>query len=405
MIITHVELLKKLMRRVYPFEQLWIDLWGIWTAGPHAGEKVVKRFPLEAVLNDDKVNWYHPIVAEAGSLGVTFFFVLSGFLISYLLFVEREKTGRIGIRKFYYRRILRIWPLYFLVVFIGFFVLPYVDYFYVPYQSFITEPHRTGDFWGAFVLFLFMLPNLALAVFGPFPNIGQSWSIGVEEQFYLIWPWILRKAKHPFRSMAYFFTGYIGVKGSLLIWSVLDPSRDLSVLTTFFAMSKLECMAIGGMGAYLLYRHRDGLVRIVFHPLAQAAAWLGIPLLLYLTPSLVEDLAHIMYALCFLVIILNVSSNAGSWVKLEHPVLHFLGKISYGLYMYHMMVIIFVLHVFTKLVAPETPQTWWMHGLIYLSVLVITVLVSYLSYTLFESRFIGLKSKFAEIKSGDSAKP
>ena len=65
-----------------------------------------------------------------GNLGVNFFFVLSGFLITYLLFVEREKLGKIDIPAFYVRRILRIWPLFFLCVIFGFVLFPYLKGFF-----------------------------------------------------------------------------------------------------------------------------------------------------------------------------------------------------------------------------------------------------------------------------------
>ena len=62
-----------------------------------------------------------------GPLGVVLFFVLSGFLITYLLLVEERTAGRISIRRFYTRRILRIWPLYYVVVSAGLFLLPHIS--------------------------------------------------------------------------------------------------------------------------------------------------------------------------------------------------------------------------------------------------------------------------------------
>ena len=64
-------------------------------------------------------------IAENGFLGVNFFFVLSGFLITYLLIKEKELNGKINIIHFWFRRILRIWPLYFICVFVGFGLFPF----------------------------------------------------------------------------------------------------------------------------------------------------------------------------------------------------------------------------------------------------------------------------------------
>ena len=67
----------------------------------------------------------NPVIGSFGPLGVRLFFVLSGFLITYLLFAEKEVSGTISITKFYIRRALRIWPLYYLIVLLAFFIVPY----------------------------------------------------------------------------------------------------------------------------------------------------------------------------------------------------------------------------------------------------------------------------------------
>ncbi len=87
-------------------------------------------------------NWKHPLIFNLGGLGVYFFFVLSGFLITYLLLAEKEKNGKINIKQFYIRRILRIWPLYYFVLLLGFFVLPHFDSIQISYLQ--------GDFTNYF---------------------------------------------------------------------------------------------------------------------------------------------------------------------------------------------------------------------------------------------------------------
>lgn len=77
-------------------------------------------------------NWDSEIIKSLGMLGVILFLVLSGFLISYLLFKEQDATCDIGIKKFYLRRILRIWPLYFFVIGLALFVLPYITFLIYP---------------------------------------------------------------------------------------------------------------------------------------------------------------------------------------------------------------------------------------------------------------------------------
>ena len=117
-----------------------------------------------------------------GGIGVYFFFVLSGFLITYLLCVEKDRFGTISIKRFYLRRILRIWPLYYLIVALGFFILPAFDFFTLMPVSFNQNYNQN------LLLYILILPNLAYAYMPSVPNIGQAWSIGVEEQYYILWP-------------------------------------------------------------------------------------------------------------------------------------------------------------------------------------------------------------------------
>jgi peptidoglycan/LPS O-acetylase OafA/YrhL len=114
-----------------------------------------------------------------GGLAVQFFFVLSGFLITYLLFNELESTKNISLPTFYLKRILRIWPLYYVLVFLGFVVLPLAM---SKQASFINKfPYLNAE---GLMLYLCILPNIANAIWSKHFLISL-WSIGVEEQFYL----------------------------------------------------------------------------------------------------------------------------------------------------------------------------------------------------------------------------
>lgn len=402
-IFTHVELIKKFMGlRKAGFTSYWLDLWGVWHSGEHKGIAVVEATPFHSILKYEDVSWYHPFFSEAGPLGVVFFFVLSGFLITYLLFVEREKTEVINVRSFYARRFLRIWPLYFFVVLLGFFVLPMSDLFDVPHQSgMFDDPKR---FWGNFTLFLFILPNLAMSIYGAFPNIGQLWSIGVEEQFYIGWPWLMKKAKRAFRAIVIFTFVFIAFKGLILLIGQYYSAPWWRVVTTFFAMTKLESMAIGGAGAWLLFFRKEFVVKWLFSRPTQITSWLSLPILLYFTPAAVQNIVHLLYSAVFLVIILNVSTNPKSIIKLENKLFHELGKISYGIYMYHMMVVIFVLRSSTELFDKPFLGSVTGNAMIYAATITLTLVISYLSYHLFEIRFIRMKRKYTKVVSGDAAR-
>jgi peptidoglycan/LPS O-acetylase OafA/YrhL len=383
-IFTHIELIKKFLG----YGSHWLDL-----------EKLSYSTPLEAVFRRE-ISWVTPFISNSGPLGVVFFFVLSGFLITYLLFVEKETTGVIRIKEFYMRRILRIWPLYFLIFILGFFVLPNISLFDVRVQSRALELH----YWENFFLFLFFLPNLAFSMFLAVPNIGQLWSIGVEEQFYLIWPWVMKKSKNILRTILVFTGVIIVFKLGVLLFSSQISGFWMGVLKKFFAMSKLECMSLGGLGAYVLYYKKDRILKVVYHPLVFILSILIIPIMIMIVPKFLQNGVHILYSICSLVIILNVSTNPNCFVKLENKFLDFLGKISFGIYMYHMMIIAAVLHFAKNTLHFNNDLNPMESIVVYLAVLSLTILVSALSYKYLELPFIRRKKAVSHVISGENAK-
>jgi peptidoglycan/LPS O-acetylase OafA/YrhL len=378
---THVELIKKFT----DYGTHWID-----------PEESITKFTVFQSVMSKEIGPLSPIIAYSSSLGVVFFFVLSGFLITYLLFKERQSNNSIAIGKFYLRRAFRIWPLYYLIFILGFFVLPHLDFFAVPGQDNFFQQ----NFWGNLMLYAFFMPNLAFSIYTTaVPNIGQSWSIGVEEQFYLLWPLLIRKSKNILKSIFWIAGTIIALKGIILLSSSFVNSEVLVVIKKFLAMSKLECMALGGFGAYVLFNKKEEILRIVYKPISQITSVVIIPILIYFTPTAIEDILHLLFSLSFLVIILNVASNDKALLRFENPVLQYLGRISYGFYMFHVMCIVFTIHILDKYIGLDndisTPQHLLLYGISFL----LTVAVSSLSYHIFEKAFIRLKDKYAQPKT------
>ena len=345
---------------------------------------------------DVENNYEFILRLNLGGLGVYFFFVLSGFLITYLLMHEKERTGAIAIKKFYIRRLLRIWPLYYFVTLLGMFVLPHFEMMNIPWLQQFYEPNWNSNL----ILFLLMLPNVALAFMPAVPHIGQLWSIGVEEQFYLLWPVLFSKAK---KVLVLILAGIFVILSLKVVyilalkWNWLPSNDWTSGFKKLIAMSKFECMLIGAYGAYLLKTQKKQWLKIIYHPATLLITLLLMPFVSYYCPDALDDIVHLPYALLFLVVILNVSSNPKSFLKLETKIFNFLGQISYGLYMYHMMVVVFVIQITKKFFEGGTIG---FDIVVYLGAITLSILVAYLSYQFFEKPFLKLKEKFTIVSSG-----
>jgi peptidoglycan/LPS O-acetylase OafA/YrhL len=258
-----------------------------------------------------------------GDKAVVFFFVLSGFLITWLLLLEKE-NGPISLRNFYARRIFRIWPVYFIVAITAVFVLSSP-------ASFSTRE---------LVLLFLISPNIAL-VFNS-RGLGHAihtWSIGIEEQFYIFWPLVIR-SKYYFRYILYIY-GAITILSSGVIWVIgsmpfVPPAiqRIAFVVNTFFTFDysfRIDAMAAGSIGAWLIFNRRTQVLDVVFSRPFQYLSW-GMLAIIIGLPTLFPYQFH---NLVYLSIIMNVSFNPHTIFKLTNPITTWIGKISYGIYMYH----------------------------------------------------------------------
>ena len=330
----------------------------------------------------------NPIVEIIGKLGVVMFFVLSGFLISYLLFKEKEVTDTINIKYFYIRRLLKIWPLYFLIVFLAFFILPKIDFFAI--ESLKGEMHH--NFFAKILLYVFFLPNLALRLFAAIPYASHLWSIGVEEQFYLIWPGLNKKINNKWLLMFGVIGVYLLIKFSLLL---LPTSATIITMKGFWDSTPIDCMAIGGLFSLIIYektRFTVVLKKILFDKITQ---WFTLILTatLMLMAVKIPYLNYEVYAVLFGVVIVNFAANESRLFSMETGWTNYLGKISYGLYMYHPITIVTAIHCLHYFGIVND-------YLLYPFVVLLTVGISAVSFEFFENRFIRMKTSYSKIKSG-----
>lgn len=322
-----------------------------------------------------------------GKLGLMLFFVLSGFLITYLLVSEEKLTGRIHTKKFYIRRFLRILPLYFLLIAIVFFVIPYIDIFNVPR---LKNPLQT-DFLSILLLHIFLIPNMATALYGFIPYIAQAWSIGTEEQSYFLWPILLKKLKeHRFILM-------IGIVCSHFIIRVLLSERfqleipHKNTILKFWMHFNIDSIAIGSIFALILFKRHQILKYILNIKFFYGITTLTVVLLI--AAVRIPFFHYPFYSVLFGIIIINLAENKKLKTILEGKIISYLGKISYGIYMYHFIVLISVLLLASQL---KIDNNIIIYGLI----TSITIGISSLSYHYFEAFFLKMKNRFAFIDSG-----
>lgn len=331
--------------------------------------------------------FHHPAIQLMSKIGVTLFFVLSGFLITYLLLKEENESGTIQIKSFYMRRILRIWPLYYLIIFLAFFIFPQIDMLHLP-------GHDGSHFYIKLIFFVLMMPNVIHAMGAGLAYGTQTWSIGAEEQFYLIWPWLLKKIRHKLRLMLFVIAGYAFLRCAFDF--LFYKHVIFAYLYRIWYLFPIDNMAIGGLFAVIYFYNYSGIIQILTHKLMQLFVWLC-TLSLIISGKSLGYFHHQIYSMLFGIIIFNLATNPNSLVQFKFKLLDYLGKISYGLYMYHSIFIV----ISIKFVQAINSQNNW---LIYMLSFAITTGVSALSYEFFEKRFINMKVKFTTVISGENAK-
>lgn len=335
-----------------------------------------------------------------GQLGIILFFVLSGFLITYLLLAEQQATETISIKNFYIRRILRIWPLYYFIVILGLFILPHIKAMAVPGYTEQIHDH----FLSKTLMFLSFIPDVAYAMYKHVPYAEQAWSVGVEEQFYVIWPLLIALVVHQKKTLN-MLIGVIGFYTAIKIISIVMNSEYESNIAIneffqFWQNFSIDCMAIGGIGAYLLFYKKEKVLKVLYNKYLQIALYI-IVFVITIKGLDIPYFTYQLYSLIFVVLILNLASNPKSVLNLEYKPLNYLGKISYGLYMYHNIVLAACLKFL--LYEGITLNSIWGNVLYYAVAITVTVIIASLSYEYFEKWFITTKVKYSKIMSGDNA--
>ena len=304
--------------------------------------------------------------ARIGWIGVDLFFVLSGFLVAGLLFVEQQKTGRVRVARFLIRRAFKIYP-------------PFYSFLIVSFLTSWTADLPVPTELRYFLSETFFLQNYLD------PLWNHTWSLAVEEHFYLLLAaliaalhWRSSGNPNPFRSLP-IIIGF-SVLTLLVIrvtfaYSLPGNSDSLPVnawmLLGFPTHFRIDSLLFGVLLAYYFHYHRDGLTqhvnRFPLLLLLNSSLMLLLPLFLRLEES--RFLNSFGYSLLYLsfgsVVLLSLLFRFAKKERvlqaLRIPIQ--IGERSYSIYLWHMM----VYHLTFRFCTPATPAAFYLQSLLYLT--------------------------------------
>lgn len=316
---------------------------------------------------------------ERGPESVLVFFSLSGYLIIGQLYDEKLAKGSIAIKQFYIRRILRLYPVYYLVLSIGLII-----YFLVlPKMGILEAPEYS--FFEAVAYNVAMLPNVFKYYHDPGIIFEIMWSIGIEEQFYLfIAPILTLIPLNKYLRNLVLFT---------VIYFIVFHLEPFQILRNYFMV--FFFMSGGGVMAILQRKN------IFLAPRSKMVRWVIYALfaVVFTTNWLHFDnnlLKHGAYLITFMLFIPTLSNSPFSFDIPRWAT--WTGKISYGIYMYHMIVVYVVFFVSQKVNAIEGVPGAVVIAINWVGTIAGTLLVSHLSYQYFEKFFLKLKDKYRILK-------
>ncbi|MCB0758861.1 MAG: acyltransferase [Flavobacteriales bacterium] len=337
---------------------------GFFTTEP----SVVASFAFKAV----------DVVTKPAWLGVPFFFSLSGFLITYLLLTEQQHLGRISVGKFYARRILRIWPLYYAVVCFGFFIFPLLR------GLILHDPYvENATLWK----YLVFLGNFDMIEKGlPYgAGLGVTWSLSVEEQFYLVWP-ILFILVPVILRVAFVVLLFALSQILMQVW-------DLPYTHTLGSMSDL---AMGALLAILSFGEKPLFKKFTELP-GSVIAGVYVLGIAHLYSWTLYDIGNRVFVSFFMAFVLfDQCFCRNSPLKLRRfKLLGYWGRLTYGLYLLHTIGNFIVSNAIKPFRAQIDHPLLIDMGIQPVASLLLTMGMAYVSYSYYEKPFLKLKSRFA----------
>lgn len=329
-------------------------------------------------LFGESVADYAGAFMRVGGVGVQIFFVISGFLITYLLLSETEQTGSIDIIRFYKRRALRIWPLYFFCMIMGAIILPKI-------MSAFT-------YCGNLLLGLTFLNNFDVIHYFhncPEAQMRISWSVAIEEQFYLFWPLLF-----------ILFIRMNNLYRYVLCWLLMAVSLIFAFYTSgetrhYHTLSNMGYLIVGCFGAFYFKKNPTNIILNII----DRNIWI---IVLLTTICTVLRYHFSWFFLPGSILLPFLYLGIVVYFSLLHKgkvnVFDRLGKYTYGMYFYHTLVFAGILVLFDILHLKYNQNNILMLCVSLLT-LPATIFTAILSYKILESPFLKLKKKLAIVQT------
>lgn len=318
-----------------------------------------------------------------GSVGVSFFFVLSGFLISYILLVEKLNTNTIHFRRFFGRRALRIWPLFYAMIAFAF-ITPYL-------LNWIGLEGKDEGYHPNWLMSGLFLENYKMMFSHDYPNVSPlrvMWSLCIEEHFYIVWVLLFKYISVKRIPILILISLIVANISRIIYWNIGIDSMDL--------LSNIDYFALGALPAYWLLVKPKYLERL--NVVSKLNKWLVTLLVggcVFVLPELLKPFESLLIPIVFgplflLILLFTLTSKETFHIKDSHFTSK-LGLYTYGLYLLHTICINLVLKIGGKLNIDSTSLKGYVF--VFLLSLILSVGTSFLSYELFEKQFLKLKQR------------
>ena len=292
--------------------------------------------------------------------------------------LERDKTGTVNLQSFYMRRMLRIWPLYF---------------FYMGAAFFLGQAWAPAHFsLHALIAYFSLSANWYVIATGTLtPAVMFLWSISVEEQFYLVWPAVVRSLT--IRGIRNFCLVLLAAS---LVGTFALAATGSSVVNVWFN-SVVESLFFAGGGLFALQiglkQQSKSWLRCVLGAVVCIVCWLVADALTNM-PKLEDPIPPVHAVSAYILILVGVGSLLWAFLHMPQRLLIsplvYLGRISYGLYVFHGMTIL----IGRSILAHRLPHGVWLWGS-----LALTIALAVTSYEFFEKPFLKLKHRFELVHS------